>query len=134
MAKLKFPHPVIPILTGDERTRLLLQPAVLYCAWIKDQPIEEYWLGPVKWGKGGITCEYIFYNCQGAVCNRGNWGLPFWADIYEKIKSRYDAVKKEITENVPAVKTYIDIRTLEQMQVECCPKQLAYLLQETPKA
>lgn len=125
----RFPQSVPDPKIKDKRMRLLAQPAVLYVAYIRDKPIETYRMGPVLWGKGEIVCSYSFFDCWSGLRADGFWGMFFTAALMPGIQNRYDWIKREIQANVPAVGTYIDIRSLEQMMVSCCPKELEYLLE-----
>lgn len=124
MFEVPFPHPVISMRFPTAKARLLYQPAVLYCAWIHDSPIEEWVSQGRLYGRAGYECYLIFYECSGGVVSRQYYGLTRWTELHPLVTEKYEYYKSEIEANVPAVKTYIDIRTTEQLLNDCCPPML----------
>lgn len=109
-------------MTVLEYQKLWWSPAVEYFGPIKDIP-------PFIWAPGLAHARYttfrIRYNCGGGrIGFGGDIGMPMRAGPAAEIKSRYHDAKDMIRKRVPAFETFIDIRTIEQLRVRCCPHLL----------
>ena len=124
MFEVPFPHPIRWGVFHSKKAELLAQIAVMFCGWIHDRPVTSYVSKGQIFGEAEYQCYLIWYNCGGAVLSRQYYGMGFGSGLLPLIEEKYEYYKSEIEANVPALLTFIDLRTTEQLLNDCCPPML----------
>lgn len=122
--EILLPEPIHGGPTGESRVKIQNEAAVMKVLNLEDVPIDIHTHLGIPRAHAACIITLVYFNCDGQVLWKGRYGM---ADAYGKVEDiteRYSYYSDMIARNIPAIGTFIDLRTTRQLLNGCCPPML----------